>query len=234
MTGKMIFEHKASQLTGPRQFQNDSYYVGDRWLVVADGAGSHAAAREAADHVVEHYGDLARKAPAHLMAQALAAAPLALGDNLARAGIEDASTVVAAVIDDAEQLWLSSVGDSRLIVVREGQIIGVNTLHNEKAAFLLEHTNTLPPYGSDAILTRFIAAGEKYAPDTITLQALPDDVVLLLSDGVEAAIGLDQIRTTVEATGPDPEAINRSIMSTASKNGLTDNATCVVGRITRG
>lgn len=234
MTANLSFQSKASQLTGARKYQNDSYYVGERWLVVADGAGSHPAARDVADHVVEHYGDLAQTAPAHLIEDALASAPQKLGSTLASAGIEDASTVVAAVLDDTGHLWLSSVGDSRLLVVREGQIIAQNALHNERAAFLLQHTNTIPPYGSDAILTRFIAAGESYAADTVSLQARADDVVLLLSDGVEGALPLDDIRSTVQAHGPDPKAINRAIMSTASRNGLADNATCVVGRITKG
>lgn len=234
MTAKLCFQTKASQLTGARQYQNDSYYIGQRWLVVADGAGSHAAARDVSDHVVEHYGDLAQSAPPHLMADALATAPQSLSASLARAGIEDASTVVAAVLDDAGQLWLSSVGDSRLLVVRDGQIIATNSLHNQRAAFLLDHPDDVPPYGSDGMLTRFIAAGETFPADTISLEPRSDDVVLLLSDGVEGALDLEQIRSAVQAAGTDPHAINSAIMSTASKNGLADNATCVVGRITEG
>ncbi|ABM10054.1 serine/threonine protein phosphatase PrpC [Pseudarthrobacter sp. PvP004] len=234
MSSKLLFQFKASQLTGPRQFQNDSFYVGKRWLVVADGAGSHASARDVADRVVDHYGDLAQTAPARSIGDALASAPKDLGTTLSHVGLEDASTVVAALLDDADQLWLSSVGDSRLLVVREGQIIATNALHNAKADFLLAHNNTLPPFGADAVLTRYIAAGEGYPADTFSLQAQADDVVLLLSDGVEGAVDLDHIRSTVEANGLDAEAINRDIMATASKNGLVDNATCVVARITRG
>lgn len=234
MTHALAFEVSASQLKGPRQYQNDSYYVGEHWLVVADGAGSHASARDVADHVVEHYGDLAKSVTSQLIAAALTGAPQRLSSSLAAAGNTDASTVIAAVLDDADMLWLSSVGDSRFVVMRNGNIITANSLHNQRAAALFLHPGAEVPYGADAMLTRYIAAGESYPADVSIIQPLPDDIVLLLSDGVESALGLAAIIDTINASGPDPQLINRDIMSAASMKGLSDNATCVAGRIIRG
>lgn len=234
MTKKYAFAPGAYQLKGPREFQNDSFYAGENWLVLADGVGGHSTARMAADIAVEYYAELAQKTGPASMPEALMAAPEELASRLHAARVHDATTVVAAILDDEDRLWMSSVGDSRVLLIRGSQIIAANQLHNASAAALLLSPGNEPPYGAAAQLTRFIAYDENFPADTALARPQPDDLIILISDGVEGAAGLHNITEIIDTTtsSDDAQSVTRQILQAASAAGLTDNATCVVGRIT--
>lgn len=232
MTKTLVFAAAAHQLQGPREFQNDSYYAGEDWLVVADGVGGHPSARSAADCAVEYYAELAQQVTASAMPEALMAAPQNLAVRMAESGVRDATTVVAAILDSDDTLWLSSVGDSRLFLIRGTRIVAINHLHNAHAAALLLAPGDDPPYGSESRLTRFIAFDEAFPADIALVRPQIDDLVVLVSDGVEGAAGLQTITDAIsQMKGKGVQSITRQILATASLAGLTDNATCVAARI---
>jgi serine/threonine protein phosphatase PrpC len=101
------------------------------------------------------------------------------------------STLIAAILQGGG-LWLLSIGDSRVALVRDGGLIQLNREHTYAAELDVSAAAGLIAYSEAAedpqrrALTSYIGMGELALIDFTNkpIQLLPGDWVLLMSDGV--------------------------------------------------
>ena len=129
-----------SSILGTRKSQQDSMgerFVGGRGIaVVCDGMGGlkggATASKTAVDQILldYHNNQPIPNIPKFLEDEARKADNAVFSLNDERGGPLDAgTTMVAVIIDDGKLYWLS-VGDSKIYIVRNHEIVTVNRLHN--------------------------------------------------------------------------------------------------------
>ena len=213
----------AGQVQGTRRRQEDAFGVeryGEREVLalVADGLGGHpagdVASREAVREFVEQFAArraLATAAPRQWLQESTLATHASLR-QMARAKRElreMATTLVALYVRDAE-FWAVSVGDSYLLMLREGRLMRLNDLHSES--------------GGVTSCMGFNLARVDIAD---RLAVMPGDRFLLASDGI---ITLDDAEVTgFLSGGADADAVVRDLLDAVEQAQLPnqDNATVV-------
>ena len=131
---------------------------------------------------------------------------------------------------------MAHVGDTRLYLCREGSAWQLSSDHTLAADLVRRGEITAEdarehPYSS--ALTKALGAQESVEPETLILDILPDDVLLLCSDGLSHYIeGPGELSTALG--GDDPGAAPRELVERANQRGGRDNVTAVVVRFSAG
>ena len=196
------------------------------WLV-ADGMGGHAsgqvASKIAKDVVLQKMSDSTLK---EVILQA--------HEEIARQAAEDAeqdgmgTTIVIAKIDDRE-LKVGWVGDSRLYLLRGGELRQVTVDHTfvellrEKAGLTEQEIRNHP---NKNILTQTL--GHDLPVPSVCVEPLrKNDRILLCSDGLNDEIDDEQIREILQQD-KDADAVCDDLISAALDNGGRDNVSAIV------
>lgn len=201
-----------SSILGTRKTQEDSVYgyvqEGRVLGIVCDGMGGleggEVASKLAADILVQAW--LAQKeiesVPAFLEEQALLADEKVFQlKNESGEVLHAGTTMVAAMVSDRELYWLS-VGDSRIYLIRGGEIVSVCREHNYRLTL-------------DELLEQGAITEEEYAKEEARAEALisylgignlslmeinrnpfllqDQDMILLCSDGLYRSLSEDEI-----------------------------------------
>jgi protein phosphatase len=228
---------------GGRDHNEDAVLVsrigeaGSAWLLaVADGMGGHeggeVASRLAVETLQQHF---AGAMPADVALELKRAYRTANDRIWAEGGSGSighmGTTLVAAVVNGA-YLTIANVGDSRAYLVRGNQVQQLTQDHSlvaeqvEKGE-LAPGTERQSPQRN--VLTAAIGTSEQLErklPDIFELSLLPEDRLLLCSDGFYDVI--DQREYAAQLTGGDPDTISMSLASLAEQRGTTDNVSAVV------
>jgi len=221
------------------------------FAVLADGIGGHRAGEVAAELAVNHIMQVVARSDARHIHQTIEdavieasdaiAAHSASNDNLRGMG---ATCVIAWIIGD--QLYTAYVGDSRIYLMRGGRIQQLTVDHSwvqeaiEKG-FLTpelarEHPNvhvirrylgSPEPPDPDFRLKVFDGEGDQQAEANQGMQLLPDDVLLLCSDGLTDLVWNDEILETVRTRSSLKES-SRALVDLANSRGGHDNITVVL------
>lgn len=120
----------------------------------------------------------------------------------------DSGTTVVSVMIEEDQMYFMSVGDSKIYLIREGQIYALTREHNYKLLLeesLQENAITYEEYErelvrGEALISYLGMNGVKVmdiSPQPLTLK--DGDVTLLCSDGLYKALTEEQIVNIVEA-----------------------------------
>ncbi len=219
--------------------------------VLADGIGGHRAGEVAAELAVNHIMQVVAKSDARHIRQTIEeavteasdaiAAHSASNDNLRGMG---ATCAIAWIIGD--KLYTAYVGDSRIYLMRGGRIQQLTVDHSwvqeaiEKGILTPELAREHPnvhvirrylgspePPDPDFRLKFFDGEGDHHAEGNQGLQLLPDDVVLLCSDGLTDLVWNDEILETVRTRSTLKEA-SRALVDLANSRGGHDNITVVL------
>jgi len=221
------------------------------FAVLADGIGGHRAGEVAAELAVNHIMQVVAKSDTRHIRRTIEeavteasdaiAAHSASNDNLRGMG---ATCAIAWIIGD--KLYTAYVGDSRIYLMRGGRIQQLTVDHSwvqeaiEKGILTpelaREHPNVhvIRRYlGSpeapdpDFRLKFFDGEGDQQAEGNQGLQLLPDDVLLLCSDGLTDLVWNDEILETVR-TRPTLKEAARGLVDLANSRGGHDNITVVL------
>lgn len=241
-----------AQHIGLRNEQQDSFafsHIEDAPLVhragvlavLADGMGGLAMGKEASDCTVKTILSLhetaQRETPTvDILQWAVESANsdvLAMARN-AKVDGETGSTVVAAIVKDNELYW-TSVGDSRIYLYRSGELVQL-TMDQNYANELLQRVadgqmsiEKARSHTDRAALVNFIGS-QDIKPADRNLRPLPiseGDWIILCSDGLFGTLTHDEIRK--ELYGNPHDSCERMIQKVVSRNKPhQDNTTVVI------
>ena len=222
--------------TGRKRRQNEDAYVCEPPLfAIADGMGGAqagevasglaAAAFEegaAAIHGEDGVATLVRAANARIFERAV--------HDPAVAGMGTTATV-AVVDESAGTMTLAHVGDSRAYRYRGGALEQLTTDHSlvgelVRSGRLTEDEAAVHPHRS--VITRALGTDADVEVDTLTVEVVPGDLVLLCSDGLSAMVRDEEIARVLEATGAAPREAGEALIAAANAAGGEDNVTVVL------
>lgn len=230
--------------TGGRDHNEDAVLVApigsDRkayLLAVADGMGGHeggeVASGVAIDVLREHFGDTV---PADV-AMELKRAYRTANDRIwaeGSAGSADrhmGTTLVAAVVN-GPYLTIANVGDSRAYLIRGTQVQQLTQDHSlvaEQVARGEIGEGEQRQSSQRNVLTAAVGTTERLdrnLPAIYELSLLPEDKLLLCSDGFYDVI--DHKEYAAQLASGDPDTMSTALTSLAEERGTTDNVSAVV------
>ena len=206
-------------------------------VVVADGMGGHAAGDVASGLVVREfmvaYGIEGR--PSDRLRAALDSANRALGnaiaENPALQGM--GTTLVAAAVTSNGLEWIS-VGDSALLLYRDGRLKRLNQDHSMRPVIAAlrevdpDAANRMSPHqlrsalvGSDIALVDVSSMPELL---------MPGDIVLAATDGMDTLHDQETLASIADHCSGGPEAIRDALLAAVANRCVPtqDNATVAV------
>ena len=221
-------------------------------FVVCDGMGGHAAGEVASQIAVETVlGYFRDRKPAveedaylddaplgaRLLADAVKKANDAILDyaeqNKNTSGM--GTTLVAARFADG-MFSIANVGDSRIYLFREGQLLQLTEDHSlvmeqvRRGMITLEQAKRS---SAQNIITRALGTDESTLPDLGEFPAQDGDVLLLTTDGVLRHVDDVEIRSILLQL-PSLQAACDTLVDAANEGGGEDNSTCVLIRVRNG
>lgn len=221
------------------------------FAVLADGIGGHRAGEVAAELAVNHMMQaVARSDGRHirntiedavLEASEAIAAHAGANENLKGMG---ATCATAWIVGD--KLHTAYVGDSRIYLIRSGRIQQLTVDHSwvqeaiDKGILTPEAARQHPnvhvirrylgsptPPEPDFRLKLFNDEGDQHAENNQGLQLLPNDILLLCSDGLTDLLWNDEILEVIRSRSSLKEA-SRALIEMANARGGHDNITVVL------
>lgn len=224
---KSIILSGSSQLIGRREKQEDYFSsYSDECFVLADGVGGMSHGGVAAKHAVESaiWGyKLIRQRQSYwqnkkeFIARIFRAVNISVFQKRKEREFADglATTLVVLIMGD-RIFWLGSVGDSSAFLYRDGSLTKL----------------TIDDVDGQGYLTKTIGTS-RYGlrPQYISDRSLPDDVMLLATDGITNFVPVEDLEEILHQSGSTKTSIEESaqnICTTAQKNGCTDNMTTTI------
>ena len=210
-----------------------------RLAIVADGMGGYEGGQEASrlavETVISVYRNFAGDDPQQALVEALQAAHQRIREyGIAHPYLQGMGTTCTALALAGGLLYYAHVGDSRLYLVRGGQITQLTRDHSyvgrlvESGVISREEAETHPHRN---ILTAAMGTGVDLVTDypgrPEPLQ--PGDVLVLSSDGLWGQVRDPEILQAVESR--DPEAAGRELIQLARERGGPDNITVEILRL---
>lgn len=220
---RLSFVAGAAQLQGPRTEQNDACFVSEAMIVVADGAGAGAEPRQVAHIVTGTADDLEAASHGVSGAPSPAAVVSEARRRLRSAEQAGATTVVVAGLDRHDVLTCGSLGDSTLLVLRDGFVLWESPVHH-----VAEESGT--PGRAGEALSRYVTASEEFALAEFSIAARPGDLVIACTDGVTAVVNRTELVRTVLTAESTAVAVD-AVLGAVDRAGAVDNATVCIASI---
>jgi len=228
-----------SDIGAVRERNEDHAYAGSRLLAVADGGGGPAgrAAGAAAIDALRPL-ELADVPAAELLA--MLAGAVAEADRAVRkaaTGDQQPITTLTALLRRGSQLALVHIGDTRVYLLRGGELVQLTQDHTWVQAQVDAGQlgrDEAAAHPQRAILVRALGAGgPDVEPDLALRTALPGDRYLLCSDGLGTVVDRAALHTALTAA-EEPERTVQRLIDLAHAAGAPDNIACVVADFVAG
>lgn len=206
-------------------------------LAVADGMGGLERGEVASHLAIELLNDLFARDRPEDVAQALKQAYRRANDAIFRQSVDNAqgggmgTTLVAAVIQ-GKYATIANVGDSRAYLIRADQLTQVTQDHSvvadqvAKGELKEEDARSSPQRN---LLTQALGTNEsldRKMPSVYELTLLPEDRLLLCSDGFFDVLQPGDYVGTVKIDDPQGSAVRLAALAT--ERGTTDNVSAIV------
>ncbi|MGO9137544.1 MAG: Stp1/IreP family PP2C-type Ser/Thr phosphatase [Syntrophales bacterium] len=236
-----------------RPNNEDGFYIDDNagLLVVADGMGGHASgeiASKLALDVIKDYFKAFKEGKTALigkldegyseMAKALGSSVRLANQAIYEAaksntGWQGMGTTVAAVVINRNRLSIAHVGDSRVYLVRAGDIEQLTDDHSVVYEQVKRELLTREDAQKSEIrnlLTRALGVATNVEVDISELTLSTGDILILCTDGLNSMVSDNDILTITVST-KDPAAVCDRLVEVANKQGGNDNITVIAGYI---
>lgn len=214
------------------------------FFCLADGMGAHAAGEVASRLAVETALDGFRKIPkgvmhVSLLPRLVQEANSAVYDAGQHGGHPDREpgrpmgcTFVGCALR-FDSAVISHVGDSRCYLLREGvltQLTRDHTVANEQVRLGVISAADAETNDSRHVLTRSLGQEMFVAADTITVNIIPNDILLLASDGLHGYVEDQTIRYHLSGRN-GLEAMAAALVNSANDQGGYDNISVQLIRV---
>lgn len=220
-----------------RSTNQDSGYAGHHLFVVADGMGGHAGGDVASAIAIKRIGEADQAfGSAADASQAMQASIREISQEISATVLEHAeltgmgTTLTALALHD-NVVAVNHIGDSRLYLLRAGELSQITTDHTfvqrlVDAGRITEDEARVHPRRS--VLMRVLGDVEARPDiDTLMLDTHAGDRWMLCSDGLSGVVSFDDIRTLLGGTDGAKPAADRLIRA-ALDGGAPDNVTVIV------
>jgi len=236
---------KSSARTDPGRVRgnNEDAFLADPdrgIFLVVDGIGGHAAGEKAAAIAIERIRARLERQTGAPEARIREAIALANNEILTAARSnpewEGMACVLTLALVENGMAHIGHVGDSRLYLIRRGEIRKVTRDHSpvgerEDSGEIGEAEAMRHPRRNEVFRD---VGSEKHAPDDpgfIDIERVPFDAesaLLLCSDGLSDQVPASEIQRAVERNAGDPDAAARDLVDAANRAGGKDNVTVVI------
>ncbi len=210
-------------------------------FIVADGMGGHAAGEIASEMAVEivskslsSLNDLESADAKDQVADALREANRAVFQRtqleVEKAGM--GTTASALLLSDSHYL-IGHIGDSRIYLVRDGQMVQLTRDHSlvqEQVDAGLLTAEQARRHPQSNVITRCIGMANEIEPEILDGEAKMGDCFLLASDGLTGMVEDRRIQQLLLSRAA-PARIVDALIYEANNNGGNDNITAVVVRV---
>ncbi len=143
-------------------------------------------------------------------------------------------TVTAALIQN-DHAYIANVGDSRTYLLRDGNLKPLTKDHSLVARLVEEHQidpEDIYSHPQRNLIYRSLGAGHKTVDvDIFHETLLPNDTLLLCSDGLWEMVHTKVLLTELSAN-TSPQEISNRLIKLANENGGEDNITAIVVHVT--
>jgi serine/threonine protein phosphatase PrpC len=220
-----------------RSNNQDSGYAGRHLFVVADGMGGHAggdvasaiATRRIAEADAEYES---APAAAAALEGALIAANRQLAETVAdHSELTGMGTTVSAVLLQGNRVVISHIGDSRIYLLRSGELSQISTDHTfvqrlvDAGRITAEEAMVHP---RRSVLMRVLGDVEASPEiDTLVIDTHPGDRWMLCSDGLSGVVAFDEIHEILSSDAGAKQVADRLVKASLD-GGAPDNVTVVV------
>ncbi len=201
---------------------------------VADGMGGHAAGQIASEvglkiFIRTYYTDANPDVEASLI-RAVREANSQLRE-IARSipGRGDMGTTLTAAVLRDDELFIAQVGDSRLYLLRGGEIRQITDDHSWVAEHVRRGTLNLEEaevHPHRNVITRSVGGGDEVEPDVFALKMEVGDRFLLCSDGLSGMVSDAELLEVASLHSPSVAAWN--LVELANEHGGKDNVTAIL------
>jgi serine/threonine protein phosphatase PrpC len=146
---------------------------------------------------------------------------------------EGMATTVAAVLVDGDSGNIGHVGDSRVYLVRDGEVSQLTSDHswvNEQIQSGVISPDQARTHPLRNVVTRALGGKPDLQVDMQQHKAKAGDILLLCSDGLTTMIPDDEIARLMREAGGDVDKAAQSLVSSANAKGGEDNITVLLIR----
>lgn len=219
-----------------RQANEDSFVARAPLYAVADGMGGAQAGEVASRIAVETFEESFDEASAPEGAlrgafeRANGRIHARASDDATQAGM---GTTLTAVHVGPEELAVGHVGDSRLYVLRDGELSRLTKDHSLVGELMRQGKLTeeqAESHPQKSIITRALGPEDEVQVDTMTYTARDGDMFLLCSDGLTSMVGDGEIARRLEEGQPLQRTVE-GLVRAANDAGGRDNITVVAFRL---
>ncbi len=234
-----LTQHAAVTDPGRRRRRNeDAYVVQPPLFAVADGMGGaqagEVAARIAASVLRDSDAETGEDAVVTLIQEANRRVYEAATSDDARAGM---GTTMTAALVEADAVRIGHVGDSRAYRVRDGVLEQLTEDHSLVAE--LVRSGKLSPeeagiHPQRSVITRVLGTDPEVDVDTFEVEARPDDVFMICSDGLTSMVDDEAILTVLGQGGKTLQQRARGLVDAANRGGGEDNITVILFELGEG
>lgn len=216
-----------------RPNNQDGYRIMGRLVAVADGMGGHQAGEVASFTALETLvscpldGD---DPGASLLAAVQEANRRVYTLSLSRPDYAGMGTTLTAALFARNRWWIAHVGDSRAYLFRQGRLRQVTRDHSVVAELVaLGHLRAEEArnHPQRHLLTRALGLDASVDVDLYSVEAYPEDRLLLCTDGLSGVLPDATIREVLASQGSPDEQASR-LAGKALEEGAPDNVTVVV------
>jgi PPM family protein phosphatase len=212
-----------------REGNEDAFVAADPLFAVADGMGGHQGGEVASKLAVETL-QKAADGTADLAEVVQEANRVVFAKASEDPGLLGMGTTLTAVLVEDRRLRLAHVGDSRMYLLRHGDLELLTKDHTVVQG-MVDQGRLTPEeaaiHPQRSIVTRALGVEEDIEVDENEIDVLPGDRVLLCSDGLTGMVEEDGIlRILIDHR--DPQAAADALVEAANRAGGQDNITAVV------
>lgn len=208
-----------------------------RFYAVCDGMGGHAAGQIASELALKtifkkYYSNTADDSETALVGAIQYANSLVRDTAAAIPGRSGMGTTFTGAVILEEELIAAQVGDSRLYLVRGGEIRQVTQDHSwiaeqVRLGTMDAATAARSPFRN--VITRSLGAEATVEVDLFRERLQPGDVLLLCSDGLTGHVSDEEMAAL--ATGSAPSVACMELIEAANEKGGRDNITVLIVRV---
>jgi len=228
-----------------RESNQDSLLVApERGLyAVADGMGGHAAGEVASHIAIEALSEVLRdnaflrdrtdaQTAGTRLQDAFVEGNRRICDSVVTRGEwRGMGTTIVALVTLEDRAVIGHVGDSRAYLLRDGELRRLTNDHSwvsEQVRMGLMTDEEAHRHPMRNIVTRALGNRPALDVDINEAEALPSDVFLLCSDGLNSMLTDREITETLYENRQDPETACHKLVEAANLKGGEDNITVIV------